>query len=505
MSYATHLALLLTTLPSIKREIGEQVQRMLDENRERLEAITLEYVLSEITPESTYDFEQQIGTQSRELARQLVERIYNRLEPDEHEQLPHDVKFEGGGYRRRNQKTRNKNVSTLFGTIELHRYSYRYWHRDQGEAVIFPLELQLGLVHGATPALAEAAARYTAQSGATQRVVLDRLKEQHGVRWGAQRLRNVTGDISLAMEQFRQEYQIQKILELLEKADKSTGSRKPVLAAGRDGVTLREYRFSFYEHATAGTVSVYDRRGQRLGTVYLAFVPEPGQGQMTKQLTALVQETLRRWTGRLPRLCYVTDAGDNETKYYRLVLRNMRHPVTGQRLKWYRIVDYYHTAERIWSMADALFGKKRAQQARAWARRMCRLLKKPNGPSRVLHSAGALRARRRLSQSRDEEFRKASNYIRRRTRFMQYHDYQQLQLPIGSGVTEAACKTIFAQRLKLSGMRWEKEGAQVILNLRVSLLSNIWQPLYHRVLESYNSHQPQVYDITSQNPTAVAA
>jgi hypothetical protein len=44
-------------------------------------------------------------------------------------------------------------------------------------------------------------------------------------------------------------------------------------------------------------------------------------------------------------------------------------------------------------------------------------------------------------------------------------------LPIGSGVTEAACKTIYTQRMKLSGMRWDKEGAQRVLNLRVVLLS----------------------------------
>ena len=30
--------------------------------------------------------------------------------------------------------------------------------------------------------------------------------------------------------------------------------------------------------------------------------------------------------------------------------------------------------------------------------------------------------------------------------------------PIGSGVTEAACKTIFTQRFKRSGMKWKLDG-----------------------------------------------
>jgi hypothetical protein len=53
-----------------------------------------------------------------------------------------------------------------------------------------------------------------------------------------------------------------------------------------------------------GTVTVYDRAGRRLGTVYLAFAPELGQEQMTARLTALIQEVLRRWEGALPRLAH---------------------------------------------------------------------------------------------------------------------------------------------------------------------------------------------------------
>ena len=56
-------------------------------------------------------------------------------------------------------------------------------------------------------------------------------------------------------------------------------------------------------------------------------------------------------------------------------------------------------------------------------------------------------------------------------------------VPLGSGVTEAACKTIYTQRLKLSGMRWKKPGAQTVLNLRVLQLSGAWDGAYQRVLK----------------------
>jgi len=50
---------------------------------------------------------------------------------------------------------------------------------------------------------------------------------------------------------------------------------------------------------------------------------------------------------------------------------------------------------------------------------------------------------------------------------MDYQGYRRRGLPIGSGVTEAACKTVFTQRFKRSGMRWSRESGQVILDLRV--------------------------------------
>jgi len=38
--------------------------------------------------------------------------------------------------------------------------------------------------------------------------------------------------------------------------------------------------------------------------------------------------------------------------------------------------------------------------------------------------------------------------------------------PIGSGVTEAACKVIVKQRLFNSGMKWKGQGAKAVLCLR---------------------------------------
>jgi hypothetical protein len=326
----------------------------------------------------------------------------------------------------------------------------------------------------------------------TQGQTLERLRRDHGVGWGVKKLRQVAEALSSALAEQRHATQVDKLLELLEQASASTGRHKPVLSVGRDGITLgvRIKRGNLFEVATTGTVSVLDRRGRRLGTVYLAYTPETQQTTMSRELTRLLTAVLARWQGPLPRLCYVTDAGDNETTYYDKTLARMKHPCTGEKLDWIRVVDYYHASERIWTLADLLFGKGR--QSAAWARKMQKWMLKPGGVNRVLHSAAAWRDRYGLQGVKRAEFRKAYRYLRTRMKYMRYAEYRRVGVPLGSGVTEAGCKTVYTQRLKLSGMRWHKTGAQTILNLRVLQLSGVWDAAYERVLNDYR--EPQVGD-----------
>jgi hypothetical protein len=458
---------------------------------------------NEPSPAATLEFERVVAAKTREIARQVVQLVYNQLEPAEPESLPHSVHYEAGDYRRLNHQTPNREVATLFGKITLWRHGYRYVERDTGEPTIFPLEIQLGLVKGATPALASAAAKALAETGSTQSTVLERLHEQHGVAWGVKKLRAVAENVSAAMETFRREHQARKIVAWLRAAHDSSGKNRPVLAVGRDGITLRTQPHSFFEVASTATLTVYDRNRQRLGSVYLAYAPELGQQTMTDELTALLKEVCRQWEGPLPRLAYLTDAGDNETGFYRRVLKPMRHPLTGKRLEWQWIVDYYHASQRLSTMAEALFGA--GQDGSAWAARMRKLLKKPNGPFRVLHAAAALKARRWMSKAAGKEFGKAYNYLRLRTKHMQYAAFRNKGLPIGSGVTEAACKTVFTQRLKLSGMRWSLAGAHLILNLRVILLSGVWDQVYQATVQANTELPHRTHRNHPKQPAQIAA
>jgi hypothetical protein len=410
----------------------------------------------------------------------LIEFAYNRVEPPDVKRMPTRLRIGLDEYRR-NRRTPH-DIFCLFGSIRLWRAVYQAV--EPGAPGLFPLEHALGIVGRlATPALADQVGRLMADM--TQQQTQTVLQQRYGVSWSVKSLRKVTAAVAESLAPLRQEAQVARLLDLLRQAYASTGKKRPMLVAGRDGVMVPTR--PCWEEASTATVSIYDRRGRRLGTVYLGRMPELGQGTMTQQLTDLLRAVLKAWEGPLPRLHYVTDAGNHPLEFYRRVLRPMRHPRTGRRLEWTWTVDYFHAAERITKLGEVIFGVGR--EASAWAAKMRKVLKeKAGGVGRVLHSAGALRHRRGLLGSQ-KEYRQAVNYLRRFTKYMKYGECRRVGLPIGSGVTEAACKTIVNYRFKQSGMRWHCETGQHVLDLRVTLKSGIWQRVYRNALVTYSPCQ----------------
>lgn len=76
----------------------------------------------------------------------------------------------------------------------------------------------------------------------------------------------------------------------------------------------------------------------------------------------------------------------------------------------------------------------------------------------------------------------AARYFTHNVARMNYSLFTALHFPIGSGVTEAACKTLVKARLCGSGMQWTRSGAQTVLTLRALLLSTSrWASLWRHL------------------------
>jgi hypothetical protein len=494
VSYSILVSALLTAPDTANRS---PVADLLRSHLQQLGQLLDAFCVQPPTPAATRDFETQLQARLRQLGLDLCAWTFNHLEADDRQQLPLRLDHDGEHFRCR-QRSPNQ-IATLFGTFTLRRYLYE--DLEPGNPCLFPLEKQLGVVAGAaTPALAERAAWWLAQS--PQGGTLRTLARDHDVKWSADTLRRVTAAVAEGLENQRPTAQADKLLAWLSQAEQSRGRYRPSLVVGRDGIHL-PMRQGVYREGAAATLSVYNRRGQRLGTVYLGRMPEAGQGTLSEQLTALLEEVLRRGPGPVPRLAYVTDNGSHPVAYYRTVLSRLCHPRTGERLVWQRISDYYHAASYVQQLAEALF--RDSKQGRRWSRRMRRRLKEKDGLKRVLQSATMHTAQRGLSGHRRQDFGKAYRYLRRNGPWLRYWQYQRLGLPLGSGVTEAACKTVFTQRLKQSGMRWEVSSGQVVVTLRVVLLSGVWETAVAQWLDSQKVPTGGVQQLAEQELLEKAA
>jgi hypothetical protein len=428
-----------------------------------------------VTPAATYALEKDLDAAFTAAARALLEQTLNRLEPAYPADAAPTVRYHKQRYRR-NKRTKAE-VATTFGPITL--WSWLYLAAEDGEPGLHPLHARLGIgPGGATPLLAERAARWAVDH--SQAEVRQWLAAEHGLRWSNDRLRRVLRAFRHAVVAFRAEAQQDRLLGWLAQAQRSRGRHRPALAVGRDGVMV-PIRGHGYHEASAATVAVSDRRGKRLGTVYLGQMPEAHQATLSDDLTALLEAVLRRWAGPPPRLVYVTDKGQTPEGYYRRVLRRLADPRRpGRRLRWEWVLDFFHVAGYVAKLREALFGAG----GHGWFGRMRRWLRdRAQGVSHVLRSAVQHYNRRRLARAAQDAFWQAYRYLRRHRRWMDYARYRRLGLPIGSGVTEAACKTVFTQRLKRAGMRWQADSGQVIVDLRVLHLSGIWADVVRRDLQ----------------------
>lgn len=77
-----------------------------------------------------------------------------------------------------------------------------------------------------------------------------------------------------------------------------------------------------------------------------------------------------------------------------------------------------------------------------------------------------------LSRSAEGSRWEVMGYYQRNRHRMQYSQFRERGLQIGSGPMEAAHRTVVQCRMKRSGQRLCEQGAQAMLNLRVAAKSN---------------------------------
>jgi hypothetical protein len=143
-------------------------------------------------------------------------------------------------------------------------------------------------------------------------------------------------------------------------------------------------------------------------------------------------------------------------------------------------------------IAQALYPHRHAEAQRGqWQHAHCTKLKHdPAALDVLIGEAARLAQRRTLAQTVRADVLSAWTYLTNHRHQMDYAGFTGEGLPIGSGVTEAACKTLVKQRLCASGMRWKSKGAKIVLSLRalthtIGRRTQFWQKIDQFGAECY--------------------
>ena len=344
-----------------------------------------------------------------------------------------------------------KGYQTPYGEAVVARHVYQ---TAQGGATFCPLERDARIILASTPRFAQLVShKYAEMPGA--RVVAD-LQANHGRETSlnvVQRLADVVGGVAQAKE------------GLWHYATPELDEPVRTIGIGLDGTCMLLVEDG-YRQAMVGTVSLYDRQGERLHTIYVAATPEYGKETFQQRLGREIEHVRSLY----PRaqLTAVADGTSDNWDYL------SRYSDDG-------CVDFYHATGYLSGAAKAAHPEG-FRQRQEWLEGRCHRLKHERGAAATLLGELEGLAGRELRESAREDLEKAISYFRNQGGRMDYARRVRAKLPIGSGVTEAACKTLVKMRLCRSGARWREQGAAFVLSLRaLSYTPGRWEQFWSKI------------------------
>jgi hypothetical protein len=329
-----------------------------------------------------------------------------------------------------------KDYQTPYGTVRVMRHIYQ---SHSGGKTYCPLEHDARIIITSTPKFAQMISSKYSQMGV--RAVNGDLENNHGRIVQMKIVQDVTeavGAIALAKED-KWDY----ILPTFDRAIEG-------ISIGLDG-TCMLMKDEGWREAMTGTISFYDKFGERLHTTYVAAPPEYGKGEFLNKFEREINRVKEQYP-KVYRLGLADGARDN----WPFLNKHTDH----------QLIDFYHASEYIGKVGKIIRGTE--EEKALWIENQCHKLKHNMGAaSRFANEIIELKKTVKKKEEK-ETLGKVLSYFKNNNdeNRMQYYKFADSVMPIGSGATEAACKVIVKQRMCKSGMRWKNAGAQVILITR---------------------------------------
>jgi hypothetical protein len=139
-----------------------------------------------------------------------------------------------------------------------------------------------------------------------------------------------------------------------------------------------------------------------------------------------------------------------------------------------QIVDWQHAKNRLWAVANTVFGERTPRAKRWIAVRLDHLWE--GQTHRVVKVLEELDLDH---QNAPDEVRQSPGYFNARREKMDYAAFRQQGFPIGSGTVESGINCVVHHRMKRPGRGWKRENAQAMLAglsaLHSGRFDRLWQ------------------------------
>jgi len=349
---------------------------------------------------------------------------------------------------------------TAAGEVEVERWLYK--DRAEPEAyALAALDLRLGIVEGfwtrraaeqvswvVTQMTPQKAEELFARVGNMEpsKSSLDRLPKAMGERWESEREKyeQVLRDaIVIPDDAHSIAVSIDGVFAPIDGGASPTAVRNRAASEGRLSKGPAGYR-----EVGCATLTFCDEKGDLISAIRLGRGPEVKKVALKETLSKDLAHVLAARPDL--RLAKIADSGSDNWQYLATLPDGPE------------ILDFYHATEHLSAAIAAVHGDGTFATRHKFEFLRERLLMEDKGADAVIAAVAYLHRKHPRIQRVETELA----YLRKNKHRMRYAEWKRQGFMIGSGLVEAACKTLVAKRLKLSGMRWSPHGAQAILTMR---------------------------------------
>jgi hypothetical protein len=326
---------------------------------------------------------------------------------------------------------------TSFGPVEVERYVYQ---NSQGGKTFCPLENDARMILNSTPKYAMMVSSKMVEMAAP--AVQRDLRDNHGRSISTNYIKKISDTVGTFAQEKEKIWSYVDPIEVEEEVE--------TLSLGIDGTCMFLMNGGGWREAMVASISMYNKEGERLHTILLGAAPQYGKEDFYARVDAEWQKAKARYPN-------AQTQGLADGAACNWIWLNERTDI--------QVLDFYHLSEYVKKASAAIFKPSEVADKNEWEHFWLHRIKHSNNgvPELIQELETHISKPKQVD---NESLRRVLEYLKNQAPGTLYLNELNAKRPIGSGITETACKTLIKARMCQSGMRWKQEGASNIIAIR---------------------------------------